>query len=94
MELSETNWNDSGKSILQNGVIVMYSGIKEVQKHEHAVGFILREETVIDLKGIPESIIMATFNANFRNITIINVYPPHKQQHYRRETEYIINNCR
>lgn len=77
--LSETRWNGCGKTTLQSGTTVIYSGKKEEDKHEHGVAFMLNREatkSLIEWEGISERIIVARLKARFHNISVINAYAP------------------
>lgn len=80
LALSEIRWKGVGKTKLQNGKTVIYSGkTQEEDRHESGVAFMLGKEAtmaLIEWEGISDRIITARFKARFKNLSIINAYAP------------------
>lgn len=78
--LSETRWLGSGKTTLQSGETIIYSGFPEEHTtHARGVGIIMSKASAHSLKeweAISESIIMARFTSRCQDTTIIQAYAP------------------
>lgn len=76
--ISESKWNESGKSWLSTGETVLFSG-KDNNIHEHRVAIMLSKEaerSMISWALINEHIIKAWFYSKHIKLTLIHVYAP------------------
>jgi hypothetical protein len=80
MGLSETRWTEFGEHVLASKQVLLYSGIRGTNApHEKGVGFLLSpnaHKSLMEWQPVNERIIVARFNAPFRNVTIIQCYAP------------------
>ena len=74
--ISECRWNKSGKSNLNTGESVIYSGGEE---HKRGVAITMSEKAAKSLQEwqpINKRVISATFNSKYVKLTIIQCYAP------------------
>ncbi|KAI8514967.1 hypothetical protein Bbelb_075580 [Branchiostoma belcheri] len=78
--LSETRWLGSGKTRLQSGETIIYSGFPEEHPtHARGVGILMSKKCAQSLKEwepISERIIMARFTSRCQDTTVIQAYAP------------------
>ncbi|KAI8500370.1 hypothetical protein Bbelb_219360 [Branchiostoma belcheri] len=78
--ISETRWLGSGKTSLQSGETIIYSGFPEEHPtHVRGVGIIMSKSSTRSLKEwepVSERIIVARFTSRCQDTTIIQAYAP------------------